>query len=72
MTCEGFIRNLNLIMCVACSSSNSTLVKRTIGGSIRACASALRHWPFFMAYVLVSVDGFPYVTHSDFEKCRTC
>ena len=57
-------------MCVACSSSGSTLMMGIGGGSIMDCKSALMHWPFFMTDVLVSLDGVAYVTHSDFAKCR--
>ena len=50
---EGFLQILTLIMCVACSSYNSTLMKEAGRGSIPACTSALSHGPLFMVDVLV-------------------
>ena len=72
MDCEGFLQTLTLMMCVACSYYVSILMRGIGEGSIRACISALIHWPLFMVDVLVSVYGSAYVMGSDFEKCCTC
>ena len=54
------------MMCFACNSSVSTLVRVIRGGSIGDCTSMLSHWPCFMIDVLVSVYGVSYVPRSEF------
>ena len=71
MACEGFLHILTLIMWFMCSSYNFTLMRGIGGGSIQSCISALIHGPFFMADILVYLDGVAYVSCSDFAKCRT-
>ena len=66
--CEGFLQTLTLMMCISCSYSVSNLMRGFVGGSIRACTSALSHWKFFTMDVLVSVYGVAYVKYSDFAK----
>ena len=56
------------LVCVACSSSVSALMRGVEGGYILACTSVLSHWSLFLADVLVSVYGVVYVTCSDFVK----
>ena len=56
------------MMCVACSSNVSTLIRGIVVGSTQVCISVLIHWLFFVVDVLVSVDGVAYVTCSDFAK----
>ena len=53
MAFEWFLRTFTLLMWVAFSSYNSTLMRGGGGGSMKFCASALSHGPFFVAGVLV-------------------
>ena len=71
ISCEGFLQTLTLMMCVECSSYVYTLMRGIGGGSMKGFTPALSHWPLFIIDVLVSVDGFNYVTHSHFVKFFT-